>query len=151
VVTGLIGRFLHALVPMDARERLALAIEAIERDLPDMREDLHTTIAKRPGPALPANASFARSLAAIPAWRRAARDRVIALEMLMPRREMLTPTMRRAWKELFRVAAADARFAGMTALLRSWRGLHRFFALLMIASVVLHVSLAGKWGYWWFR
>jgi hypothetical protein len=33
--------------------------------------------------------------------------------------------------------------------LRSWRGLHRFFALLMIVSVGLHIAMAGKWGYWW--
>lgn len=149
VITGLVGRFLHALVPMDTRERLVAAIDAIERELPGMREDLGLAIQKRPGPAVPANASFARALAAIPAWRRAARERVIALEMMMPRKETLTPTMRRAWRELFRIAAADARFAGTTALLRSWRGLHRFFALLMIVSVGLHIAMAGKWGYWW--
>jgi hypothetical protein len=151
VITGMIGRFLHTLVPLDTRERLAASIEAIERDLPDMRDDLAATIAKRPGPAVPPNASFARAVAAIPAWRKAARDRVIALEMLMPHRQALTAEMRFAWKDLFKVAAADARMAGMTALLRSWRGLHRFFALLMIASVALHIFNAGKWGYWWPR
>ena len=149
VITGLIGRFLHWLVPMDTRERLRAIIEAIERELPGMREDLAAAIQKRPGPAVPANASFARSLASIPAWRKAARERVIALEMLKPRKEAMTPRLRRMWRELCRDAAADARFAGMTALLRSWRGMHRFFALLMIASVTMHIAMAGKWGYWW--
>jgi hypothetical protein len=29
----------------------------------------------------------------------------------------------------------------MAALLRSWRGLHRFFALLMLAAVLLHAGI----------
>ena len=37
----------------------------------------------------------------------------------------------------------------MAALLRSWRGLHRFFALLMLAAVLLHAGVAWHYGYRW--
>jgi hypothetical protein len=149
VLTGLIGRFLHALAPTGAHERLLEAIDALELEFPGIRDDLVATIAKRPGPAVPANASLTRSLSAIPAWRKAARDRVIALEMMMPHPEQMTPTMRRAEKNLYKWAAMDARTAGVGALLRSWRGLHRFFALLMIAAVLLHALVAWHYGYRW--
>ena len=39
--------------------------------------------------------------------------------------------------------------SGMAALLRSWRGLHRFFALLMLAAVLLHAGVAWYYGYRW--
>jgi hypothetical protein len=34
-------------------------------------------------------------------------------------------------------------------LLRSWRGLHRFMALLMILLVILHVTVAWVFGFRW--
>jgi hypothetical protein len=94
-----------------------------------------------------ANASLLRCLWAIPAWRRAGAMRRGAIELLLP----ATPTheVRRAASELVKAAAADARAAGTGALLRSWRGLHRFFALLMLAAVFLHAGVAWYYGYRW--
>jgi len=149
VLTGLLGRFLHALAPMGVRDRLRDAIARVELELPGMREDLEATIAKRPGPAIPANASLTRSVLAIPAWRKVARERVVALEMLMPHAERRTPTLRRAERALYRAAAAEARADGIAALLRTWRGLHRFFALLMMVAVALHAAVAWHYGYRW--
>jgi hypothetical protein len=149
VITGIAGRLLHMLAPRGTKERLVELIERIELEFPDMREDLSAAIAKRPGPQLPANASLSRAIAAIPAWRRAARERTIALRFLLPRRESVTPTLARAWRALIRVAAADARASGVDALLRTWRGLHRFFALLMIVAVVVHAGEAWQAGYHW--
>jgi hypothetical protein len=149
VITGVAGRLLHMLAPRGTKERLVQLIDRIEAEFPDMREDLANAIAKRPGPQVPANAPLTRAIAAIPAWRRAARERTIALRFLIPRKESMTPTLRRSWRTLIRVAAADARASGVDALLRSWRGLHRFFALLMIVAVLVHAGIAWQAGYHW--
>jgi NAD/NADP transhydrogenase alpha subunit len=57
--------------------------------------------------------------------------------------------LRRVTRELHAASAADARASGITALLRSWRALHRFFALLMLAAVFLHAGVALYLGYGW--
>jgi hypothetical protein len=52
-------------------------------------------------------------------------------------------------RELERAAVGEARTHGMSALVRSWRGLHRFFALFMLAAVILHAGVAWYYGYRW--
>jgi hypothetical protein len=148
VLTGLLGRFLHALAPTNNRELLREALDGVEIVLPGQRDQLARAIAERPGPSVPANASLTRSLLAIPAWRRAGRVRREMIELLVARRGQ-SRQQRRAIRVLARAATADARASGITALLRSWRGLHRFFALLMLAAVLLHAGVAWYYGYRW--
>ena len=107
------------------------------------------TIAKRPGPAVPADASLLRALTAVPEWRRVARARAIALEMLLPQPRKMSARLRKASQVLYRTAAADARSGGVNALLRTWRGFHRFFAMLMVVAVLLHAVVAWHYGYRW--
>ncbi len=149
VVTGIIGRFLFALAPAGSRENLRDALDTMEALIPGSRAPLADAIAKRPGPEVPANASLLRSLVSIPRWRRAGRQRRAAIEQLVPPRRHQTKLQRRAIAELTQAAIADARAAGISALLRSWRGLHRFFALLMLAAVRLHGGVAWYYGYRW--
>ncbi len=148
VLTGLLGRFLYALGG-GVRERLAAALDDVEAVLPNTRVALQEGIASRPGPQVPANASLVRSLWAIPLWLRATRFRHQVLDMILPPRKSLSREQRRAVKELYAAAGADARASGITALLRSWRGLHRFFALMMLAAVFLHAGVAWYYGYRW--
>lgn len=147
VVTGLIGRFLYALAPANDRVRLAEAFEALDAVWPGHREELATAIEALPSVAVPANATLLRSLLAIPQWRRVGRHRREALALIFPRD--LDRAQRAAARELAAAAAADAGGSGKRALLRSWRGLHRFFALLMLASVLLHAGIAWYFGYRW--
>jgi hypothetical protein len=149
VLTGLIGRFLFALAPGGARERLRDALDGVEREWPGHRDKLAEAIAQRPGPDVSPNASLLRSLFAIPSWRRASRDRRDIIDLTVPPHAQQPKPLRRAVKELREAAAADARAAGTTALLRSWRGLHRLFALLMLAAVFLHAGVAWYYGYRW--
>jgi hypothetical protein len=151
VGTGLIGRFLYALAPASNRERMRAALEDVERASPQdvTRDELVNAIATIPGPNVPANASLTRSLLAIPSWRRAGRDRRKAIAMYLPPRAAQSPELRRAVAELGRAASADARSSGTAALLRSWRGLHRLFALIMLAAVLLHAGVAWYFGYRW--
>jgi len=149
VLTGLFGRFLHALAPQGTRERLRAALDAVEAVLPGYRDRLAEAIAQRPGPDVPSNASLARSLFAIPTWRRAGKDRRELVAITVPPRARLTKPQRRAIAELGVAATQDARASGMQALLRSWRGLHRLFALIMLAAVLLHAGVAWYMGYRW--
>jgi len=145
VMTGLIGRFLYALTPTSGRERLRASRDALEVIVPGNRAALAEAIADEPGPEVAANASLLRSLFAIPAWSDAARRRRRAIAALVPR----TRETRAAIVALEKAAAADARASGTAALLRSWRGLHRFFALVMLVAVFLHAGVAWYYGYRW--
>jgi hypothetical protein len=149
VLTGLLGRFLYALGPGGVRERLGAALEAVETELPGSRAALAEGIAQRPGPNVAANASLLRSLWAIPSWIGAARDRREILGMILPPRAQMSRELRQATRELYVASDADARASGVAALLRSWRALHRFFALLMLAAVFLHAGVAWYYGYRW--
>lgn len=149
VLTGLIGRFLYALAPANGRERLRTSLDAVESALPGHRATLAEALAQRPGPVIAANASLLRSVLAIPGWRRAARVRREILELLLPPRSAMSRELRGVVLELYAASSADARASGITALLRSWRGLHRFFALMMLAAVLLHGGVAWYYGYRW--
>jgi hypothetical protein len=148
VITGLIGRFLYALTPSSGRERLRASLDALEAVAPGHREELADAIAAQPGPEVAANASLVRSVLAIPAWRQASRLRRRAIATLVPPRTQRRE-VRDAISALENAAAADARASGTAALLRSWRGLHRFFALVMLVAVFLHAGVAWYYGYRW--
>lgn len=146
VATGLIGRFLHALAPPDA-SRLRAALDGLEAAVPGAGAQARTVLDELPAPRVPANASLVRSLIAVPRWRRVARRRRDALAVIRPAAS--DAITRAAWRELVRASAVEARASGMTALLRSWRGLHRFFALLMLIAVGVHAGIAWHYGYRW--
>lgn len=149
VVTGLLGRFLYALGPGGVRERLAAALDMVEYELPGTRAGLSAGIAQRPGPNVPANASLLRCLLAIPSWLGAARRRREVFSLVLPPVRRMSRDQRRAVRELYAASAADARSSGIAALLRSWRAMHRFFALLMLSAVFLHAGVAWYYGYRW--
>lgn len=153
VLTGLIGRFLFALAPAGERERLRAALDAAATGfppaVPDLRAQLAEAIDEQPGPDVPANASLLRSLLAIPAWRRAGKARRKMIAVLLPPRREQTAAQRKVGQELMLAAAAQARASGVSALLRTWRAIHRFFALLMLAAVLLHAGVAWYYGYRW--
>lgn len=147
VVTGLVGRFLYALTPAADKQRLREAIDDLDEQWPGHRDEISTALTALPGPVVPANASLARSLLAIPRWRRAGRARREALALILPRDG--SSEQRKAARRVVSAAAAEAGSSGKAALLRSWRGLHRFFALLMLAAVLLHAGIAWHYGYRW--
>lgn len=149
VLTGLLGRFLYALGPGGVRERLAAALDAVEDEQPGSRAALSEGLAQRPAPDVPANASLLRSLWAVPSWLRASHARREILEMILPPRRQMSRELARASRELYAASAADARASGIAALLRSWRAMHRFFALLMLAAVFVHAGVAWYYGYRW--
>jgi hypothetical protein len=111
--------------------------------------------AARPPPRLPANASLLRCLAAVPTWRRASYRRRIAIRLLLAEPLAAEPDRRRRreLKKLGRwvglAAAGEVRAQAAAALLRSWRSLHRLFAISMLVTVGVHVGVAWYYGYRW--
>ena len=151
VITGVIGRFLYAFAPAAAVQaaRVRETIDAVDRAIPGSAKAIEPVLAELAPPRVPPDASLIRSLIAIPRWRRVAKARREALRLILPEPRALDRNARRAARELERAAVAEARAHGMAALMRSWRGLHRFFALFMLAAVVLHAGVAWYYGYRW--
>lgn len=151
VLTGIIGRFLYAFAPAAALRatRRREAVAAVEAELPGTRAELEAALEALPPPAVRADASLLRSLWSIPSWRRVGRARREAIHLIVPPASAMSPKARRAVRELVRAAVGEARTHGMSALVRSWRGLHRFFALFMLAAVILHAGVAWYYGYRW--
>jgi hypothetical protein len=151
VVTGIVGRFLYAFAPAAAARaaRLRSAIDRVDAELPGTGVQIAHAIDALPPPRINADASLIRSLLAIPKWRRVARARRESVRLILPERRAQPAGARKAVRELETAAASEARTHGLSALMRSWRGLHRFFALFMLAAVLLHAGVAWYYGYRW--
>jgi hypothetical protein len=148
-LSGLIGRLLHVLAPPSDPLWLREAYADLDIAMPGAGDRASAGIDALPAPVVAANASILAALVAIPRWRRCARLRREVIDHLFDAPRSLTPAQRRAIKNLRRIAARDARASGMAALLRSWRGLHRFAAFLMLLAVALHAGVAWHYGYRW--
>ncbi len=152
VLTGLLGRFLHTLTPPNDAKRVAFALDDVESFVPNSKTQIIEVLSAHPGPTLPSNASLIRSLFAIPKWRAAINIRRISVAAIVgtPRAaKKVDAGLAKALDELDAAIVADSKRSGISALLRSWRGLHRFFALLMLAAVLLHGGIAWHYGYRW--
>lgn len=158
VVTGIIGRLFYALVPEDGGHELAMAVDAVGAEAPAVRAELDLVLLALPAPRLRASASLVRCLAVLPQWRRVRiqRRRAIrsafepALRWARHRRDRRA---RRALRSLRRwvvsASGREVRGAAGAALLRSWRSLHRLFAITMLVAVGVHVGVAWHFGYRW--
>lgn len=154
VLTGIIGRFLYALSPKGESGTLSRTIRAIDAAMPG----LGTWIAKQVEAIAPtrlaANATLFRTLLTLPTWRAEARARREAVEMaVVAWTDLQTKTAveRRHIEDLCRRAAKlswrDVRAVAAVSILDSWRALHRFAALLMVLSVIVHIVVAVYYGY----
>ncbi len=155
VVTGIIGRLFYALVPEDGAAELREAIAALGAELPDLPRQIGLVLEELPAPALPITASLLRSLAVLPRWRRISYRRRVAIGLLVGEAIGSEPDRhrRRALGRLGRwvgeAASREVRGQAGVALLRSWRALHRLFALTMLVTVGVHVGVAWYYGYRW--
>lgn len=163
VVTGIIGRYLHALVPrtQDGTTRKADDVRAdLDHALMHMRgigpgarlaaDALDLEATRILGPLLEGSARSGRVvLVAIRA--RFTLQRLPALARRVARTAGAPAAELRAVSQASRAIAllelrADAPWL-LDAAAVSWRGLHRIFAFLMVWSACLHVSVAFYLGY----
>ncbi len=157
VCTGLIGLYLYALVPKGGLRPLEARLTEIEPLLPGLAREVRGL---RPRDA----ADHAAARRVVPPHDRddAALDApgAQAAPGDSARRCGATSSFRvlerndrrlaRAFRaELGELAASEVDTAAGAALMRSWRSLHRFLAILMIVSVSVHIGVAWFYGFRW--
>ncbi len=156
VMTGIVGRYFYALSPKPDAEQLGDELWALDELVPGLNQSIRAALAKAPVTRLPANAPLLRALATTPRWfgeylarrgavRRSFKNAELPAELLPPE----IKAAKHAVARTARLAGADVGAAAGTALLRSWRGMHRFLAILMILSVSVHIGVAWFYGYRW--
>jgi hypothetical protein len=156
VVTGLVGLYLHALVPKAGLKPLKERLEQLEPLMPGLVKEVRDFVARSPVTALPHDASLLHTVVTVPRWvfqasRRRRGMRAAARKDRLFR--VLENTDRRLAREHVRelglLAAAEVDTQAGAAFMRSWRSLHRFLAILMLASVSVHIGVAWYYGFRW--
>jgi hypothetical protein len=153
LVTGVIGRFLFLFVPRadTARlEQLCLALDALG---PGLGRGLHQQLSAMPLPRVTGRASLPKVLWYQPRWWREAQQRRRLVRRAVEPYRAANPAEYQLLKahvaETAALAANASRAVSYDYLMRSWRGFHRFFALLMLALLVVHIGVAWYYGYRW--
>ncbi len=156
VVTGLVGLYLYALVPKAGLKPLQNRLAELEPLLPGLAKRVDEFVKKAPVTRLAGDASFVRMIITVPRWileaRRRRRGMVQAArtDKLLRAVALKDPTFARDLiAELGELAAAEVDTNAGGALMRSWRSLHRFLALLMLLSVSVHIAVAWYFGFRW--
>jgi hypothetical protein len=152
IVTGLLGRYLYSLSPKPELERLRAQLRTLDVVGPGMGQMLAQRIAliARTEPPPP---SLLAVLAKLPSFRRELRQRRATIDQTVAHyAQFFGPEVQLSSKALAdckRIYSSEVRSAAATALLRSWRGLHRYAALLMVLLVAVHIGIAVHYGFLW--
>ncbi len=156
VVTGLIGFYLHALVPKSGLQPLKSRLAELAPLLPGVAQRVDELVQTTPTARLPADASLVSVLLTIPRWASDARRRRRGVATAMRGDKVFRvlehtePRLARAFLiELGDLAAVEVDTHAGSAVMRSWRSLHRFLAILMLVSVSLHIGVAWYYGFRW--
>lgn len=151
LVTGIIGRFMFFFVPQQSSALLEENCLTFEAVCPGLGKDLSARLRSSPLPNIVGRVTLSKVLWRLPAWQRDARLRKRLVLSIVSQYETLHPEefllLRGRVAETAQLAANASRAVAYDYLLRSWRGLHRFFALLMIVLMVVHAVVAWYYGY----
>jgi hypothetical protein len=152
IVTGLLGRYLYSLTPRPEHERLSDGLRALDAVGPGMGQMLAQRVAMvaRTEPPRP---SLLAVVATLPRWRRELRQRRAVIDQTIAHYARFfgpeVALLARPISDCTRIYLSEVRSAAAGALLRSWRGLHRFAALLMVLLVAVHIGVAWYYGFAW--
>jgi hypothetical protein len=156
VVTGLVGLYLHALLPKSGLKHLKDRLAELQPLLPGLTTLVGERVESVRCTRLPADASFVMTLWTLPRWVVEARARRRAVTEAAKADKTFRILVRsdRAFaralvSELAVLAADEIDAHAVSALMRSWRSLHRFLALLMVVSVTVHIGAAWFYGFRW--
>jgi hypothetical protein len=152
ILTGLIGRSIYSLTPKPDRTRLERQLRLLDRVGPGMGEVLSqrlASVARVPAP----QGSLLSVLAALPAFAREMRQRRAMIENTVAGYSRYfgpeVSQLSRPIAECAQIYCSEVRATAADALLRSWRGVHRLAALLMVLLVVMHIAVAWYYGFVW--
>jgi hypothetical protein len=156
VLTGVIGFYVYALIPKTGGHHLKERLAEIRPMLPGFVINVEALVAKAPITKVPLDASLLRTLVTVPKWvidaraRRRAVKRAAEADKVFRILKFKEPELAKAFvAELTELVAAEVdRHAG-SAMIRSWRSLHRFLAILLVVSVSLHIGVAWFYGFRW--
>ncbi len=156
VLSGVVGRYFYGLAPQADHAGAQALLAWLDTLSPGLGARIAGELAQLPAPEPPLRPGLRASLASIPRWRAQARAR---RELV---RKAASPLLRdpsfdraqrayvrRIVREAARLSTEPVRAIAGDSLLRSWRGLHRFMALLMILSVSVHIVVAWVFGFRW--
>lgn len=156
VATGIVGLYLYRLLPKPGLLPFQSRVAEVEQVIPSFAKRVRDQVGAVHCTTLPPNASLLRTLLTVPRWtleararrravaKAAARDGTIAALRKEERR-----LIRNLVHELSDLAASEVDANAAAALMRSWRSLHGFMAILMVLSVAVHVAVAWFYGYRW--
>lgn len=151
--TGIVGRFIFFFVPQPNLARLDENLQTFEAVCPGLGRALFERLSALPLPQLIGRVTLPKVLWLLPSWERDARrrKRIVkdTLRAYEPNHQDEFQMLRARITETAALAAMVPRAVAYDHLMRSWRGLHRFFALLMIATMLVHVAVAWYYGYRW--
>lgn len=156
VVTGLVGLYLNQLIPVEGQKALSTRLGEIEPLLPGLAAQVRDYVKTHPLIQLPADASLIHTVVTIPRWALQAAARRRGLRQAAMNDKMFRvllrndPALAKEFRaELGALASDEVDAAVGAALMRTWRSLHRFLALLMIVSVTVHIGVAWYYGFRW--
>jgi len=154
--TGLVGLYLYSLLPKAGLAPLRARLTELAPHLPGVVTRVERFVEEAPATRLHADASLVRALLTVPVWARDARSRRVGVaeavrsDIIFRQLEDVDPRLARAFvTELGDLAASEVDTLAGAALVRSWRSLHRFLAILMLVSVSLHIAVAWYYGFRW--
>lgn len=156
VLTGVIGRYLVTLTPKADAELIKDALATLERIVPGLRRALREALEAHEISEPSQSLFLPVAIARVPGWLREGRERKQLVLGIVAERaggasvaEADRETFDRTTAALADEAAREAHAVAARTVLSSWRGLHRFFAFLLVVSVVVHVGVAWHYGYRW--
>jgi hypothetical protein len=156
VITGLVGFYLHALVPKAGRRHLKERLLEIEPILPGFATQVELEVHHVPVTALRHNASIGRTLLTVPRWiwqsraRRRAVRRAARADKLFRVLLHTEPKLAKSFVvELSDLASKEVDSQAAASIMRAWKSLHRFLAILMVVSVSVHIGVAWFYGFRW--
>jgi hypothetical protein len=156
VVTGVVGLYIYRLIPKPGLQHLQERLVEVEPLLPKFTRNVRTRVHGLPCTSLPADASLIRALFTIPRWTLEARARRRAVAHAA-REDAAIAVLKKKQRrvigdlvaEIADLAAHEVDTNAAVALMRSWRSLHGFMAILMVLCVVVHIGVAWVYGYRW--
>jgi dihydropyrimidine dehydrogenase (NAD+) subunit PreT len=153
IMTGLVGRSLYALTPKPDRLRLERHLALLDCIGPGLGQAISQRVSFVARCRATESGTLFGVLAAMPSFVREARQRANVIDRtLTDYARHFGGEMRslaRPIAECRKIYACEVRAAAAEALLRSWRGLHRLCALLMVLLVVMHIAIAWYYGFVW--
>ena len=153
ILTGIIGRSIYTLTPKPDRARLAQHLAVLDHIGPGMGQTLSQRLGLVPRTRGPERSSLLGWALALPGYKRELDERRRVFDRTVHEYAQFfgheLGLVRRRIADCRSIYVCEVRAAVADTLLRSWRGVHRLSALLMVLLVVMHIVIAWYYGFVW--